>query len=59
MRRRRQRPTPPPTIDQARLDADNSDLIRKRQGAAATFVSSAAGRQSGGVATKALLGQGG
>lgn len=53
------RPTPgPPQVDQARLAADNADMMRRRQGAAATFVSTAAARSTGGVATNTLLGQG-
>lgn len=51
--------TPPPTINQAQVDQQNADLIRKRQGSAATYVSTAAGRSTGGVAAKMLLGQGG
>ncbi|MDB5433545.1 MAG: hypothetical protein JWP35_4661 [Caulobacter sp.] len=50
---------PPPTVDQAKIDADRADLVRKRQGAAATYVSTPGGRTVGGVATKMILGQGG
>jgi hypothetical protein len=52
-------PPPPPTIDEARRNQDQNDLLRLRRGRAATFVSDAAGRQAGGIATKTLLGQGG
>jgi hypothetical protein len=52
-------PPPPPTLDDARLKAEQADLVRQRQGAAATYVSTPAGRAGGGVASKMLLGQGG
>ena len=52
-------PPPPPTIDDARNQADQADLMRRRQGAAATYLSTDAGRSSGGVASRMLLGQGG
>lgn len=52
-------PPPPPTVDDARADADRADAFLRRQGRAATFVSSAAGRAEGGYGAKALVGQGG
>ena len=54
-----QTPPPPPTVDQARLDADQADKFLNRQGRGGTFVSSSAGRAEGGYGFKALTGQGG
>ena len=54
----RSRPAPPPpTINTARVSAEQNDMYRRRQGRAATFVSNAAGRSSG-MVSKAVLGQG-
>lgn len=50
---------PPPTVNDARLKAEQDDLLRRRQGRAATFLSEPSGRAAGGVATKQLMGQGG
>jgi hypothetical protein len=47
---------PPPTINEARLRAEEEDRNRRRQGRSATFLSDAFGRTSGGVATKTLMG---
>lgn len=52
-------PPPPPTIDQARVDADRADIARGRRGRAATFLADEQGRGTGSVAVKTLLGQGG
>jgi hypothetical protein len=51
-------PPPPPTIDDARADADKADAFLRRRGQQANMVSTAAGRDAGGVGTKTLLGQG-
>jgi hypothetical protein len=47
---------PPPTINDARLRAEEEDRTRRRQGRGATFLSDAIGRSSGGVATRTLMG---
>lgn len=54
-----QPPTPPPTIDQAKVAAEANDRLSKRQSRAATYVSTDAGRKEGGVGAKMLMGQGG
>ena len=45
---------PPPTVDQARVDSEQTDLLRKRKGRASTFVNNPLARSSGGVATAML-----
>lgn len=57
--RKAQPAPPPPTINDARISAERNDTMRDRRGRSATFMSSAASRSTGGVATKALMGQGG
>lgn len=47
---------PPPTINEARLRAEEDDRLRKRQGRRSTFLSTAPGRAEGGIATKVLMG---
>lgn len=47
-----------PIIDQARLDQDRGDIMRRRRGRAATVLMGSSGSVgSGSVATKTLLGQ--
>jgi hypothetical protein len=54
---RRPRPAPPPpTLNEARIRAESEDRLRRRQGHAATFLSTASGRSEGGVATRMLWG---
>ena len=53
-----QTPPPPPTIDQARIDAEQADAFLKRRGRDSTFVSTPAGRTQGGYGDKTLTGQG-
>jgi hypothetical protein len=53
-----QTPPPPPTVDQARVDAEQSDYLLKRNGRQSTFVSTPLGRGQGASANKPLLGQG-
>lgn len=48
---------PPPTINTARISAEQNDTLRRRQGRGSTFLSDAAGRSTGGV-MKQTLGQG-
>ncbi|NBB17459.1 hypothetical protein GVN21_19030 [Caulobacter sp. SLTY] len=51
------KPTPPPpTLNEARLRAEQDDRLRQRRGRSATFLSSALGRAEGGVATRTLMG---
>ena len=45
---------PPPTVNEARVDAEKDDILRKRKGRASTFVSNPLARSSGGVATAML-----
>ena len=52
-------PPPPPTINEAREDADKTDAFLRRKGQQATMVSTEASRSEGAVGTKMLLGQGG
>ncbi|MBX3480011.1 MAG: hypothetical protein KF842_06400 [Caulobacter sp.] len=47
---------PPPTINDARLRAEDEDRLRLRQGRRSTFLSTASGRAEGGIATKVLMG---
>jgi hypothetical protein len=54
---RRPRPAPPPpTLNEARIRSESEDRLRRRQGHAATFLSTAGGRSEGGVATRMLWG---
>ena len=47
-----------PIIDQARLDQDRGDIMRRRRGRAATVMMGSSGSVgSGSVAAKSLLGQ--
>ena len=46
----------PPTLNEARLRAEQDDRLRQRRGRSATFLSSALGRAEGGVATRTLMG---
>ena len=48
---------PPPTVNTARISAEQNDTLRRRQGRQSTFISDAAGRSTGGV-LKTTLGQG-
>ena len=48
---------PPPTINTARVSAEQNDTMRRRQGRQSTFVSDGAGRSTGGV-LRQTLGQG-
>lgn len=50
---------PPPTINEARVSAETNDMLRRRQGRSSTFLSDGFSRMTGGVASKALMGQGG
>jgi hypothetical protein len=52
-------PPPPPTINDARQDAEQSDAFLRRKGQQANMVSTEASRSEGAVGTKMLLGQGG
>lgn len=51
-------PPPPPTINEAREDAEQSDAFLRRKGQQANMVSTPASRSEGAVGTKMLLGQG-
>lgn len=53
-----QPPAPPPTVDQARLDAEKADDFLQRRGRQSTFVSTPSGRMTGGYDNKTLTGQG-
>jgi len=45
---------PPPTVNEARVDAEKDDLLRRKRGRSSTFVSNPLARGSGGVATAML-----
>lgn len=47
---------PAPTINEARMRAEEMDRRRRRQGRSSTFLSDAMGRAAGGVATRTLMG---
>jgi hypothetical protein len=49
---------PPPTINTARISAEQNDTRRKAQGRASTFLSTEGGRMGGSTALKSLMGQG-
>jgi len=52
-------PPPPPTVDTAAQLADAANLIRRRQGYAATVLSGPGSSQQTRTGTAALLGSGG
>ncbi|MEJ2816386.1 hypothetical protein [Caulobacter sp. CCG-8] len=52
-------PPPPPTVNQATIEAEKNDASLRRQGRAATFKSDPLSRSTGGFAVKQLMGQGG
>lgn len=49
---------PPPTVNDARVAAEENDTLRRRKGRSATFISDGMGRMTGGAAVKNLMGQG-
>lgn len=49
---------PPPTVNDARVKMQEDDTLRLRKGRGANMISTSAGRSSGSVTVKNLMGQG-
>lgn len=50
-------PVPPPTLDQASLNAEQNDRLRQRKGRASTLLSPDVSERAAPVLQKSLLGQ--